>query len=203
MSHYERLLTFYQSGPVPWDQADPPPEVITTVPTLPVGRALDLGCGLGRATFFMARLGWQVDGVDFIAQAVAEATARATQAGLADKAHFHLGSVAEPDFLTDSYDFALDVGCAHGLNSAELQTYHRSLLRLLKPGAVYLLFAHLNEIEPPPPTAEETRRWLDENELQALFAAGFVLERAEYGQTQVGDQAPWRSGWFWFRRNVG
>ena len=98
------------------------------------------------------------------------------------------------------YDFALDVGCAHGLNPDELQAYHRSLLRLLKPGAVYLLFAHLNEVEPPPPTAEETRRWLDEGELQALFAAGFVLERAEYGQTQVGEQAPWRSAWFWFRR---
>jgi len=203
MSHYERLLTFYQSGPVPWDQADPPPEVLATVPTLPVGRALDLGCGLGRATLFMARLGWEVDGVDFIAQAIEEATQRATAAGLDAKAHFHVGSVAAPDFLTTPYDFALDVGCAHGLDHDELQAYHRSLRRLVKPGGLYLLFAHLNELEPPLPTAEAPRRWMDEAALQALFADGFILERADYGQTQVGDQAPWRSAWFWFRRCGG
>ncbi|GAB4430193.1 MAG: class I SAM-dependent methyltransferase [Anaerolineae bacterium] len=198
MSHHDRLLEFYQTGPVPWDLPDPPPEVLAFVPTLPVGRALDLGCGLGRAALYMARLGWQVDGVDFIAQALSEATHRATQAGLANKIHFHLGPVTRLDFLIGPYDFALDVGCAHSFELDELRAYHRELLRLLKPGAPYLLFAHLNkdEAEQDP----EARCWLDEADLYQVFAEGFTLERVEYGQTQVGDQAPWRSAWFWFRR---
>lgn len=198
MSDYERLLEFYQAGPVPWDQPDPPPEVLAFVPTLPVGRALDLGCGLGRAALFMGRLGWQVDGVDFIAQAFTEATHRANLAELGDKVKFHLGPVTQLDFLVDRYDFALDVGCAHNFTPDELQAYHHQLLRLLKPGGYYLLFAHLNEDELEPNS--ESRRWLEESDLRRIFADGFTVERIEYGQTQVGDQAPWRSAWFWFKR---
>ena len=165
MSDFDRLLEFYQTGSVPWDQADPPPEVLAFVPTLPVGRGLDLGCGLGRAALFMGRLGWQVDAIDFIPQAITEATARAKQAGLTDKVHFHLSRVTQLDSLTDLYDFALDVGCAHNFSPDELAAYHRELQRLLKPGAYYLLFAHLNEAEPEP----EARRWLDEADLLQVF----------------------------------
>jgi SAM-dependent methyltransferase len=169
--------------------------VLAFVPTLPVGRALDLGCGLGRAALYLARLGWQVDAIDFIPQAIAEARARAGQAGL-DQVRFHLGSVTQLDFLTGPYDFALDVGCAHSFSPDELRAYHRELLRLLTPGGHYLLFAHLNQADPEP----EARRWLEEADLRHIFAEGFALERVEYGQTQVGDQAPWRSAWFWFKR---
>lgn len=195
MSHFDHLLEFYQSGSVPWDQPDPPPEVLAFGPTLPVGRALDLGCGLGRAALYLARLGWQVDGVDFIPQAVAEATTRARQAGL-HKVRFHLGLVTRLDFLAGPYDFALDIGYAHSFTTEELRAYHGELLRLLKPGGYYLLFAHLSETPPEP----EARHWLDEADLHQIFAEEFRRERAEYGQTQVGNLAPWRSAWFWFKR---
>ncbi|MEZ4833894.1 MAG: methyltransferase domain-containing protein [Caldilineaceae bacterium] len=195
-SRYERLSSFYQSGPVPWDHVDPPPEVLATVPTLPVGRALDLGSGLGRASIFMGKLGWQVDGVDFIPQAIEESTARAKAAGVADRVHFHQSEVTELGFLDGPYDYALDVGCAHSFSVDELRAYHRHLRRLLRPGAIYMLFAHLNEGEVQP----DQRRWMDEADVRAVFADGFSLRRAEYGTTQVGDQAPWRSAWFWFER---
>lgn len=198
MSHFDRLLEFYQTGSVPWDQHLPPPEVLASAPALAVGRALDLGCGFGRASLYLAGLGWQVDGVDFIPQAVTEANARAVRAGLAERARFHQGSVARLDFLSGPYDLALDVGCAHGLDAAELGAYCDGLRRLLRPGAVYLLFAHLTEAEADP----QTRRWLDEAQLRRVFADGFALERVEYGQTQVRDQAPYRSAWFWFRREL-
>lgn len=198
MAHYERLLEFYQAGAVPWDRADPPPEVLAFALTLPVGRALDLGCGLGRATIFLARLGWQVDGVDFIEQAVVEATRRAHLAGVAERTHFHRGAVDDLSFLAGPYDFALDVGCAHNFDPDQLRRYHAGLLRLLRAGASYLLFAHLNEADAAP----ERRRWLDEAVLLAQFGEGFTLTHAEFGQTQVGEQAPWRSAWFWFERSA-
>jgi cyclopropane fatty-acyl-phospholipid synthase-like methyltransferase len=198
MSHYERLFEFYKEGPVPWDQALPPPEVLATVPTLAPGRALDLGFGLGGASLYLAGLGWRVDGVDFIPQAVNEARVRAEKAGLAERITYHLGSVAELGFLTDHYDFALDVGCAHGLTSDELRSYQRGLLRLLKSGALYLLFAHLNDEQATP----ESQRWMNEAELLALFADGFVLKSVERGTTQVGDQPPWNSAWYWLRRQT-
>jgi len=188
----ERLTEMYASGPVPWDQLDPPPEVLAFAPSLPPGRALDLGCGLGRASIYLARLGWQVDGVDFIHQAIETARQRAQAAGVSGVT-FHLGPVTPLPHLTGPYDLVLDVGCVHNFSVDELIAYHAELLRLLRPGGVYLLFAHLSEAD--------GERWLWEPTLRRLFANGFRLERVKHGQTTVGDET-WRSAWFWFRREV-
>jgi len=193
MKKHERMEEIYESGSIPWDQTDPPPEVIGLAAKLPVGRALDLGCGYGRASIYLARLGWQADGVDFIAQAIDGAKLRADQAGVSERINFHQSPVTQLDFLHEPYDFALDVGCAHGLTKDELMTFHQELVRLLKPGAVFLLFAHLNE-------GTEEQSWINENDLLLIFSEGFHLEKVKHGQTQVKDQDPWRSAWFWFRK---
>lgn len=177
----------------------PPPEVLAYVPTLPVGRALDLGCGFGRAALFMARLGWQVDAVDFVTAAVDVARVRAAAAGLADRIHVHVGDITDLAFLDGPYDLALDVGSLHSLEPAELRASHAELMRLLRPGAVFLLFAHL-DMPGAPAVDAEPRRWLDESLLDAVFGTGFRIERVERGTTQVGDNPPWPSAWFWFRR---
>ena len=198
MKKHARMEEIYESGSIPWDQQDPPPEVVDIASVLPAGRALDLGCGLGRASIYLAQRGWQVDGVDFVGQAITQARLRAEQAGVSERVHFHQSAVTELCFLDGPYDFALDVGCAHGLTEKELQDYHLELLRLLKPGAVFLLFAHLNEEN----TSPEEQNWMDETILRKIFAHTFELERVEHGLTQVDDQTPWRSAWFWFRKDT-
>ncbi len=40
---------------------------------LPIGVAVDLACGEGRNTLWLARLGWQVEGIDFSAVGIARA----------------------------------------------------------------------------------------------------------------------------------
>jgi len=143
-----------------------------------------------RAAFYLARLGWQVDGVDFIPQAIDTARQRAQAAGL-NGVTFHLGPVTDMPYLPGLYDLALDVGCAHNFSADELTAYHAELVRLLRPGGFYLLFAHLGDTD--------GARWLWEPALLRLFADGFRVERIEYGQTTVrGDT--WRSAWFWFQR---
>ncbi|MCA9932851.1 MAG: hypothetical protein KC415_02945, partial [Anaerolineales bacterium] len=93
------------------------------------------------------------------------------------------------------YDFALDVGCMHNFDAAQMQAYHGELCRLLRPGALYLLFAHVRSGD-----VEGDGRWIDEQDLLALFSDGFTLEKVEHGTTQVEDRPAWHSAWFWFRR---
>ncbi|MFQ5460547.1 MAG: class I SAM-dependent methyltransferase [Anaerolineae bacterium] len=203
----ERLEGFrerYLAGDVPWDHEDPPPEVLEFVAApfpadvagSPPGRALDLGCGFGRASLLMGRAGWHVDGVDFVAEAVAEATRRAEAEGLRD-VHFHHGSVTDLAFLEPPYDVALDVGTMHSLTDDGLAAYRDELLRLLRRGARYLLFAHLQDGYEE---NEGGRRWLPREMLENLFADGFRLDRREHGTTQVGDKPPWPSAWSWYTR---
>ena len=194
---YGRMTEFYRAGSVPWDLPDPPPEVLELVPTLPVGRALDLGCGYGRASIFMASLDWLVDAVDFIPMALEEAKTRAEQAGVAERIRFLQGAVYELGFLAGPYDFALDVGCAHSLEWSDLEAYHRGLLRLLKSGAVYLIYAHLNRDD----GIEDERSWLDEPAFRQIFTDGFRLEQADYGLTTVGGWTDWPSVWLRYKRD--
>ncbi len=199
MSQFERLSELYRSGSLSWDDPLPPPEVRDIVASLPAGRAIDLGCGYGRAALYLAAHGWQADGVDFVPQAIDEARLRARNAGLEDRARFHLAPVTQLDGMTESYDLAIDVGCAHGLEADELRAYQGELLRLLKPGARYLLFARINVIADAEP-AEAGPLALDRMHLLELFSNGFRLLRASDGWTTVNEQTSWPSAWFWFAR---
>jgi SAM-dependent methyltransferase len=199
MSVYERLRERYAAGQTPWDHELPPPELIATLENLPPGRALDLGCGYGRAALYMARRQWLVDGVDFIDLAVAGAINRAAEAGVAERVQFHVSPVTDLHYLSGPYDLALDVGCMHNFDENELRTYRDEVARLLRPGGLYLLFAHLRA-EPVEYDVDGRPRWLPESLLHAYFKADFHLERAEHGQTQMADHPPWPSAWFWFRR---
>lgn len=189
---YRRLSDRYAAGEVPWDDPLPPPEVIDHVATLPAGRALDLGCGYGRASIYLAGRGWDVDGIDFIPEATAEAALRARLAGV--YARFHIGQVTDLAFLAGPYDLAIDVGCCHNMVEDDLRTYRDQLQRLLRRSGSFLLFARIHGDE------DEEVRGLESGVADKLFANAFHLDRVEYGVTDVDGQPAWRSAWFWFRR---
>ncbi len=191
----ERFSERYATGNIPWDARLPPPEIEALLNQLQTGRALDLGCGYGRTSIYLAQHGWLVDGVDFVAQAVAEAKQRAAEADVAQQICFWQGSVAEMDFLNGRYDLAIDIGCMHSLNPPRQTAYRDELLRLLRPGATYLLFARLSHLDDDPTDGPSG---IDEAVLQTLFAP-FTLQKSEIGVT-VGEEYSWRSGWFWYVR---
>lgn len=196
-SIYKQLADRYASGQVPWDEEMPPPEVLEFVPTLAPGRAIDLGCGYGRASIYLAGLGWEVDAIDIIPAAIAEAAKRAGEAGV--RLRLHIASISELHFLAGTYDFALDVGCAHVLDRLELVRYRDQLARLLHTGAYLMVYGRLRENELP--DGEEGPAGFEESEFLSLFADAFELEWTERGITQVEDQPPWSSAWFRFRRH--
>ena len=194
---YQEFIERYTNGRIPWDDELPPPEVVALLDTLPPGRALDLGCGFGRAAILLARHGWQVDAIDYVPQAITGAAARAQAAGVARQIRFHVASVTNLDFLDGPYDLALDVGCMHVLTGAGLEAYRYELCRLLRAGAPYLLFAHVQD---EGAGLETGARGLSVAEIRGLFSKEFNVERVEHGLTQVEDRPPWHSAWFWFRR---
>jgi cyclopropane fatty-acyl-phospholipid synthase-like methyltransferase len=201
MSEQEQALLVemtsrYNGQQLPWNAELPPPEVVALVDVLPAGRVLDLGCGLGRACRYLARHGWQCDGVDFVEQAIVTARQRAAEAGVADRVTFHLSSVAAVDFLSPLYDLVIDVGCLHAQSTEVRTAYVRQVERLLRPGGLFLLFAHVRD---EAPSAEE--RWITGRQIDELFQSGFVVERLERGTTTVGDNT-WPSAWYWLRRNT-
>lgn len=189
----ERMALRYAEGSLPWDQELPPPEVAELAERLAPGRALDVGCGYGRTSVYLAARGWQVDAVDFIAEAVAETRRRAAAAGLANRVTVHQAAVPELDFLSGPYDLILDIGCGHSLAGEHLVDYRDQVRRLLAPGGSFGMFTRLRAADVLP-APDEGPRGLVERELLALFADGFSRQVLEHGESGPGP-VKWPSAW--------
>src|SRR5262249_26238328 len=75
---------FYFFGYTPWDLGDMTPaerlrDLIEGPESLPLGRAIDLGCGMGRYTIYLAQHGWKTTGVDSVERALQVARRRADE----------------------------------------------------------------------------------------------------------------------------
>ncbi|MEJ2597891.1 MAG: class I SAM-dependent methyltransferase, partial [Anaerolineales bacterium] len=109
----------YWLGMSNWDSDETPPEVQEAFQAgdIPPGAALDLGCGTGTNTVFMAQQGRQAIGLDFVPQAISKARNKAQQAGVDGHAQFQVADVTRLDGMDlPRSAFALDMGCFHGLN---------------------------------------------------------------------------------------
>jgi SAM-dependent methyltransferase len=79
--HREDWDRRYAESGLLWS-AQPNRFLVAEVSDLPPGRALDLACGEGRNAVWLARLGWQVTGVDFSEVAIAKAREQSRAAGV-------------------------------------------------------------------------------------------------------------------------
>ena len=163
----------YLNGDTPWDTGVVPPEVIVLVGSgvLRPGWALDLGCGSGVSTCYLARQGFRAIGVDLARSALVRAGRSAAAEQL--PAYFCLGDVCDLSFLRVRAGFALDVGCLHGTPTVRRIDYIRSLADHLLPGGFYLLYAFL-------PNHGGGPGGIGPGDL-AGFAPQFVLRWAQHG----------------------
>jgi SAM-dependent methyltransferase len=160
---------------------------------LQAGRALDLGCGNGRDSVFMASRGCRVDAVDFAAEPLAWGRELANSAG--ETVHFVQGSIFDVDLDANGYDLVNDSGCFHHLTPHRRISYLSLLRRVLKPGGT-LVFCCLNpEIAPPKPDREvyESKdpggeRGYSIDEIRSIFEADFDLLELRPMQEQPPDR---------------
>jgi len=127
---------------LPWHRAEPDAVLQRVVAaSMSHGRALDVGCGSGVFSAYLAKQGYRVTAIDLHPAAVA--MARRLAEGFGDKL-----SVFEADFFSfksaEPFDLVYDSGCLHCMKGGALQDYKSQLLRLLAPGGDYVL-AHFDK----------------------------------------------------------
>jgi hypothetical protein len=180
--------TLYAEGQDGWElgRAAPPLVRWTAVhdPIVRGRRALVLGAGRGHDARLLARAGASVVGVDYAAQAVAEARALAAAEGTAvdfrERDVFALAS--EPE----RYQLVVEHTCFCAIEPGRRGDYARVVADVLEPGGIFvaLFWLHGRPGGPPFTTSAE--------EIDTLFAADFEpIEREVPGDsvaTRMGQE---------------
>jgi SAM-dependent methyltransferase len=122
-----------------WGDIRIPREIKSLVRERDYKSALELGCGVGRYSRYVAKCGISTTGVDFSPVAIAKAQQRV--AGLELRPHFLVGDVTHLDALSGPFDVSFDVGCFHCLDPKGQHAYVSEVFRLLRPGATHLIWA--------------------------------------------------------------
>jgi len=171
----------------PWDTGITPPEIVSMIESgkVPIGRALDLGCGTGTNAIYLAQHGFAVTGIDVSRRAIALAKRKTRSAQLTDRVRLERGDVTlmRRWVLGGSIDFAYDIGCFHNLKAEARQRYVSALSGVLKPGAIYMLYA----FEPQP-----DRAGVALDEIAALFDPAYRLD----GMRRSSDHGGRGSAWY-------
>ncbi|MHA1491966.1 MAG: class I SAM-dependent methyltransferase [Promethearchaeota archaeon] len=133
---------FYNNTPldkIPWQktQYDFLTEVIESGKIKP-GLVLDLGCGTGMKSIYLAKKGFKVTGVDISETAIKYAQKNKEKENI--DAEFFIGDVLDLSFLEDKkYDFILDWACFHCIPKERRKDYVFELLKHSKNNAKLLL----------------------------------------------------------------
>lgn len=168
----------YRLRLVVWQRSRPLTGLVDLVEgsaALPPGRALDLGCGTGTDTVYLATHGWDVTAIDMVPRALSLARRTAAAAGVA--ARFVHGDVTRLASLGvgQGYDLLLDVGCLHTLPEDHRRQYVQAVSQVAAPGATLLLYGFRRPPRPAPMFAGLTREELTER----FTPAGWELVHAQ------------------------
>lgn len=133
------------------------------------GRALDIGCGTGVNSVFMAQRGYSVTAVDFVPEALPFGIRRAEKAGV--KIDFVAADITK--FQTaEKFDLVLDAGCFHGFNEKYRLLYRERILAWLAEGGQYVLI-HFSKGHALGLVGPRGRK---RNEIEKFFAPQLKLE---------------------------
>lgn len=103
---------------------------------------LDLGCGTGRNSNYLAERGNSVIGIDLASNALQMASERAKKAGLEEQVTYIHQSIGKPLPFKDNYfDLILDITASNSIKSSEREVYLKESSRVLKPGGYMILRA--------------------------------------------------------------
>jgi SAM-dependent methyltransferase len=151
----------YREGNLPWDTGQPSSELqrVLEQTTIPPCRVLEIGCGTGTNSVWLAQQGFDVTGIDMAPLAIEQAQKRARAAGV--EARFLAADVLDLPELGGAFGFFFDRGCYHAVRRDAPGKYAPALARQLAAGGRGLVLAG-NAREPhdpgPPVVTEEQIR---------------------------------------------
>jgi 2-polyprenyl-3-methyl-5-hydroxy-6-metoxy-1,4-benzoquinol methylase len=173
-SKHALFRIFYRIGFTPWDghplgqRLRDLIEGTGDTPALPAGSALEVGCGTGDCSIYLAQHGWRITAVDFVRKPLEKARAKADAAGVS--VNFVQGDVTH---LTEAgigtgFGLIVDNGCLHNMSDDDRDAYVREISAVAAPDARLLIVAFI-------PGGRLGVRGVDSAEMERRFTPAWTL----------------------------
>lgn len=162
---------FYRLGFTPWDGHPIANSLQQLVAELSPGAALDVGCGTGDASIYLAQHGWRVTGIDFVARAVEKARIKAANANVSVDFRSADATRLTSEGIDGRFDLIVDNGCLHGMSDDDRTRYVREVTAVAAPGARLLLVEFL-------PGGSFAVAGISQDEIERRFETGWSLRSA-------------------------
>ena len=185
---------------LPWAHEEPTLFLAEICRRRPPGRALDIGCGAGTDSVFLARQGWDVTSLDFMPKALEYTTARAREAGVTVRP-------VEADItewqVPGAFDLVLDHGLLHNMDPVRYPAYRTRVLAALAEEGDFVLL-HWHPRHPGQPSGRMGPRRVSREQVLGFFAPElqerfFAAEEFEDLPDLVGGGMT--QAYYWLRRN--
>ena len=163
---FHMLYRFY----VPWDIGQVQPAIAELEKSGQIsGRVLDVGCGWGATTLFLAEKGYHVQGIDLVPSAIEKARSKALKKGLRDL--FFVHDVFSLNTQGEQYDTVLDVGLFHTLNDRDRCRFPAAISSVMRDQGKFFILCfsdlHNNYIGP---------RRISRDILRDTFSSGWEIQ---------------------------
>jgi cyclopropane fatty-acyl-phospholipid synthase-like methyltransferase len=134
----------------------------------PSNPVLDVGCGSGDLSIYLAQLGYQVVGIDFVEAAITKAQEKtgSLPAEVARLLNFRVADALKPSLLQQKFGAVVDSGFFHLFDPGQCDRFIDELALTLLPYGQY--YMHEFAIELPMPNVP---RQISPDELKSRFRA--------------------------------
>jgi ubiquinone/menaquinone biosynthesis C-methylase UbiE len=197
-SRHTRFRIFYRIGFTPWEGHPIGQglrdlvEGTSDAPALTTGSALDVGCGTGDCSIYLAQHGWKVTGVDYVGKPLDKARAKADAADVS--INFVRADVTQlsQEGIGAGFQLIVDNGCLHNMSGGDREAYVREVSAVAAPDARLLIVAF-------PPGGRFGVPGIDHAEIERRFALGWTLLSAG-DERALDDKTP--TWYYLFQRRL-
>lgn len=173
----------YQGVP-PWEIDGPQSEIVHLAGHGEIkSPLLDVGCGTGENALYLAKLGFDVTGIDIVSVAVEKALSKAKERSIS--ATFLVWDALNLQGLQGCFNTVIDSGFFHALPDKKRPVFVESLSSVLNPGGKYLMMC-FSEHEP----GSWGPKRVTQAEIRETFGQGWMIDyiRETKFDTNVGSR---------------
>jgi len=164
------------------------------------GKALDIGCGAGTDSVFLAEQGWDVTSLDFMPKALEFTQQRAEAAGVSV-------TPVEADITTweppHQFDLVLDHGLLHNMDPERYPAYRDCIMRMVADDGHFVLL-HWHPLFPDQPQGKIGPTRVSREDIKTFFAPEFqerFFAREEFEDLPEMVGRGMTQAYYWFQHN--